>query len=135
MRLALAEAQKAKRISPPNPSVGAVIVRDGRLLGAGFTQQTGGPHAEVMAMRDVEARGETVEGATVYVTLEPCSHYGRTPPCALALIEHRAARVVVATGDPNPKVPDAVYACSKKRALRLRSASCPTKPTRRTSAS
>ena len=104
MRLALAEAQKAKRISPPNPSVGAVIVRDGRLLGAGFTQQTGGPHAEVMAMRDVEARGETVEGATVYVTLEPCSHYGRTPPCALALIEHRAARVVVATGDPNPKV-------------------------------
>lgn len=104
MRLALAEAQKAKRISPPNPSVGAVIVRDGRLLGAGFTQQTGGPHAEVMAMRDVEARGETVEGATVYVTLEPCSHYGRTPPCALALIEHRAARVVVAMGDPNPKV-------------------------------
>lgn len=104
MRLALAEAQKAKRISPPNPSVGAVVVRDGRLLGAGFTQQTGGPHAEVMAMRDVEARGETVEGATVYVTLEPCSHYGRTPPCALALIEHRAARVVVATGDPNPKV-------------------------------
>ncbi|WP_443743662.1 bifunctional diaminohydroxyphosphoribosylaminopyrimidine deaminase/5-amino-6-(5-phosphoribosylamino)uracil reductase RibD, partial [Sutterella sp.] len=104
MRLALDEAKKALRLSPPNPSVGAVIVREGRLVGAGFTQRTGGPHAEIMALRDAAARGESVEGATVYVTLEPCSHYGRTPPCALALIEAKVGRVVAATGDPNPKV-------------------------------
>ena len=86
MDLALAQARKAWRISPPNPSVGAVIVRNGRLVGAGHTQRTGGPHAEVMALRSAFERGLSVEGATVYVTLEPCSHYGRTPPCALALI-------------------------------------------------
>ena len=104
MDFALGEARKAWRLSPPNPSVGAVIVKDGRLIGAGSTQQTGGPHAEIMALRDAEARGENVEGATVYVTLEPCSHWGRTPPCALALIEAKVARVDAATGDPNPKV-------------------------------
>ncbi len=104
MDFALDEARKAWRLSPPNPSVGAVIVKDGRLIGAGSTQQTGGPHAEIMALRDAAARGESVEGATVYVTLEPCSHWGRTPPCALALIEAKVARVVAATGDPNPKV-------------------------------
>ena len=104
MDFALDEAKKAWRLSPPNPSVGAVIVKDGRLIGAGSTQQTGGPHAEIMALRDAEARGENVEGATVYVTLEPCSHWGRTPPCALALIQAKVARVVAATGDPNPKV-------------------------------
>lgn len=104
MDLALCEARKALSVSPPNPSVGAVIVRDGRLIGAGHTQRTGGPHAEVMALRSAFERGESVEGATVYVTLEPCSHYGRTPPCALALVGARVARVVSAVGDPNPKV-------------------------------
>ena len=72
MDLALAQARKAWRISPPNPSVGAVIVRNGRLVGAGHTQRTGGPHAEVMALRSAFERGLSVEGATVYVTLEPC---------------------------------------------------------------
>ena len=71
MDFALDEAKKAWRLSPPNPSVGAVIVKDGRLIGAGSTQQTGGPHAEIMALRDAEARGENVEGATVYVAHAP----------------------------------------------------------------
>lgn len=104
MDMALEEARLAWRISPPNPSVGAVIVRDGRVIGRGHTQRTGGPHAEVMALRDAFERGESVEGATAYVTLEPCSHWGRTPPCALALINARIGRVVAATGDPNPRV-------------------------------
>ena len=104
MGLALEEAAKARRLSPPNPAVGAVIVRDGRVIGRGFTQQTGGPHAEVMALRDAAARGASVEGATIYVTLEPCSHWGRTPPCALAIIEHRIGRVVTSVADPNPQV-------------------------------
>ena len=104
MALALEEAKKAWRISPPNPSVGAVIVKDGRVIGAGHTQQTGGPHGEIMALRNAFERGESVEGATIYVTLEPCSHYGRTPPCALALIENRLGRVVAAVRDPNPAV-------------------------------
>lgn len=104
MALAIEEAKHAWRLSPPNPSVGAVIVRDGRIIARGFTQQAGGPHAEIMALRDAAAHGESVEGATVYVTLEPCSHYGRTPPCAKALIEARVGRVVAAVGDPNPQV-------------------------------
>lgn len=104
MRRALKNAEKAWRLSPPNPSVGAVIVRGGEVLGEGFTQQTGGPHAEVMALRDAAARGNDVRGAVIYVTLEPCSHYGRTPPCAKALIEHGLGRVVAAVLDPNPAV-------------------------------
>ena len=104
MSLALAQAGKARRLSAPNPAVGAVIVRDGRVIGCGHTQAVGGPHAEIMALRDAQAKGESVAGATMYVTLEPCSHYGRTPPCAKALIEHRLGRVVVAILDPNPLV-------------------------------
>lgn len=105
MRRALALAHCARPISPPNPSVGCVIVDPaGRVIGEGFTQETGGPHAEVCAMRDARARGHDLCGATAYVTLEPCSHYGRTPPCALALIEAKVARVVAAVLDPNPLV-------------------------------
>lgn len=104
MRRALALARRARPISPPNPSVGCVLMRDGVVIGEGFTQKTGGPHAEVCAMRDAIARGNTIEGATAYVTLEPCSHYGRTPPCALGLINAGVARVVAAVLDPNPQV-------------------------------
>ncbi|WP_245523596.1 bifunctional diaminohydroxyphosphoribosylaminopyrimidine deaminase/5-amino-6-(5-phosphoribosylamino)uracil reductase RibD, partial [Sutterella parvirubra] len=104
MRRALELARLARPISPPNPSVGCVIMRAGEVLGEGFTQETGGPHAEVCAMRDAIARGHTLEGATAYVTLEPCSHYGRTPPCALALINAGFVRVVAAVLDPNPQV-------------------------------
>ncbi len=104
MRRALALAEKARPISPPNPAVGCVIVRDEEVLGEGFTQVVGSDHAEIQAIKDANARGFDVAGATVYVTLEPCSHYGRTPPCALRLLEEKVARVVIAIKDPNPKV-------------------------------
>ena len=104
MQRALELAAKAHPISPPNPSVGCVIVRDGLVLGEGFTQKTGSDHAEIQAIKNAQANGFSVEGAIVYVTLEPCSHYGRTPPCALRLIKEKVARVVVACLDPNPLV-------------------------------
>lgn len=104
MQAALSQARLALPISTPNPPVGCVIVRSGRLIGQGHTQQAGGPHAEVMAMRDALARGESLQGATAYVTLEPCSHHGRTPPCADALIREGFSRVVIALHDPNPLV-------------------------------
>ncbi|QHE86834.1 bifunctional diaminohydroxyphosphoribosylaminopyrimidine deaminase/5-amino-6-(5-phosphoribosylamino)uracil reductase RibD [Hydrogenophaga sp. BPS33] len=96
---------QALRLSNPNPRVGCVIAdASGRVLAEGYTQKAGGPHAEAMALRDAQARGHSVEGATAYVSLEPCSHHGRTPPCCDALIAARVARVVVFTGDPNPLV-------------------------------
>lgn len=105
MARALELAHRALCLSNPNPRVGCVLTdRDGRVIGEGHTQQAGGPHAEVMALRDARTRGETTEGATAFVTLEPCSHHGRTPPCCDALIEARIGKVVVATTDPNPKV-------------------------------
>ncbi len=104
MRRALDLARSVLYITSPNPRVGCVIVRDGQVLGEGATQPPGGPHAEIGALRDAQARGNSVEGATFYVTLEPCSHYGRTPPCVDALLAARPARVVVAMGDPNPQV-------------------------------
>lgn len=104
MQRALALAESVLYTTAPNPRVGCVIVRDGRVLGEGATQPPGGPHAEVCALRDAEGRHESVEGATLYVTLEPCSHFGRTPPCVDAVLAARPARVVVAIGDPNPLV-------------------------------
>jgi len=104
MARALALATSVLTTTTPNPRVGCVIVRDGQLIGEGATQPPGGPHAEIMALRDAARRGESVTGATVYVTLEPCSHYGRTPPCVDALIAAKPARVVVALADPNPQV-------------------------------
>lgn len=104
MRRALALAESVLYTTAPNPRVGCVIVRDGRMLGEGATQPPGGPHAEIRALRDAESRQEAVEGATLYVTLEPCSHFGRTPPCVDAVLAARPARVVVAIGDPNPLV-------------------------------
>jgi len=104
MRRALDLARSVLYITSPNPRVGCVIVREGQVLGEGATQPPGGPHAEISALRDAQARGNSVEGATFYVTLEPCSHYGRTPPCVDALLAAKPARVVVAMGDPNPQV-------------------------------
>lgn len=105
MDQALRAAHAALSLSNPNPRVGCVLLApDGRVIGQGHTQQAGGPHAEVMALRDAAQRGETTRGATAFVTLEPCSHHGRTPPCCDALIAAGVAKVVVATGDPNPKV-------------------------------
>src|SRR3954467_5284163 len=105
MREALALATQAIGVSDPNPRVGCLITAaDGRIIGRGHTQQAGGPHAEVMALRDAAAHGEDTQGATVYVTLEPCSHHGRTPPCADALIAAEVGRVVMSIEDPNPLV-------------------------------
>lgn len=105
MREALALAQHAIGLSDPNPRVGCVLLAaDGRVIARGFTQAAGDAHAEVMALRDAESRGESTIGATAVVTLEPCSHHGRTPPCANALVKAGIARVVMATRDPNPEV-------------------------------
>ena len=104
MTEALAEAQKALYLSNPNPRVGCVIVKDGKIIGRGFTQQVGGPHAEIQALADAKSQGNDPAGATIYVTLEPCSHTGRTPPCVDALVAARPAKVIAAMLDPNPLV-------------------------------
>jgi diaminohydroxyphosphoribosylaminopyrimidine deaminase/5-amino-6-(5-phosphoribosylamino)uracil reductase len=104
MRLALELAAKGMYTTTPNPRVGCVIVKDNQIIGRGYTQPVGHAHAEVQALNDVADRGFDAEGATAYVTLEPCSHHGRTPPCADALIRARVARVVAAMRDPNPLV-------------------------------
>jgi diaminohydroxyphosphoribosylaminopyrimidine deaminase/5-amino-6-(5-phosphoribosylamino)uracil reductase len=102
--LALEWAAKGLFTTTPNPRVGCIIVKDNKVIGAGHTQPAGHDHAEVQALKDAQGRGSDVRGATVYVTLEPCSHYGRTPPCADALINAGVARVVAAIADPNPQV-------------------------------
>lgn len=100
MQRALALAARGIGRTSPNPMVGCVIVRDGRVIGEGYHERAGEPHAEVNA---ISAAGDT-SGATLYVTLEPCCHYGKTPPCTDLIIKHKPARVVVAMHDPNPKV-------------------------------
>src|SRR6202047_3332974 len=99
MKAALALARRGLGSAWPNPTVGCVIVKDGRVVGRGWTQPGGRPHAETEAL--VRA-GEAARGASAYVSLEPCSHHGRTPPCADALIAAAIARVVVALEDPDP---------------------------------
>lgn len=101
MERALNLASRARVIAPPNPWVGCVIVKQGKIVGEGFTQKAGGAHAESIALQ--AANGQT-EGATVYVTLEPCSHFGRTAPCANALIEAGVSRVVIGIQDPDEHV-------------------------------
>lgn len=98
---ALALARRGIGRTAPNPAVGAVIVNEGVVVGEGYHQQAGGAHAEIFAL---QAAGEKAHGATVYVTLEPCAHYGKTPPCAEALVRAGVARVVFASLDPNPLV-------------------------------
>lgn len=105
MRQALALAGQAVGLTEPNPRVGCVLVgADGAVLGQGHTQRAGGPHAEIVALRDAAAAGRDVRGATAYVTLEPCSHHGRTGPCCDALVAAGIARVVASCTDPNPLV-------------------------------
>jgi diaminohydroxyphosphoribosylaminopyrimidine deaminase/5-amino-6-(5-phosphoribosylamino)uracil reductase len=104
MAEALAEAHKALYLANPNPRVGCVIVKDGQVIGRGFTQQVGGPHAEIQALADAKQRGFDPTGSTIYVTLEPCNHTGRTPPCVDALLTAKPAKVIVAMVDPNPLV-------------------------------
>uniref|UniRef100_A0A7N0UZJ6 Riboflavin biosynthesis protein PYRD, chloroplastic n=1 Tax=Kalanchoe fedtschenkoi TaxID=63787 RepID=A0A7N0UZJ6_KALFE len=101
IRRAVELARKATGCTSPNPMVGCVIVKNGEIVGQGFHPKAGQPHAEVFALRDA---GELAEDATAYVTLEPCNHYGRTPPCSEALIKAKVRRVVVGMVDPNPIV-------------------------------
>jgi diaminohydroxyphosphoribosylaminopyrimidine deaminase/5-amino-6-(5-phosphoribosylamino)uracil reductase len=101
MRHALALAERAVGTTAPNPAVGCVIVAEGRIVGRGWTQKGGRPHAEVVALAEA---GEAARGATAYVTLEPCAHHGQTPPCASALVQAGVARVVAAIEDPDPRV-------------------------------
>lgn len=101
MRLALALARRGEGTTSPNPTVGAVVVREGAVVGRGFTQPVGGPHAEVEALDEAGGRAA---GATLYVTLEPCSHHGRTPPCADLILSRGVPRVVCAMVDPDPRV-------------------------------
>lgn len=103
MRRALELARNGYGYVSPNPMVGAVIVRDGRVIGEGYHRVFGGPHAEVCAVRSVES-DELLRGATIYVTLEPCSHFGKTPPCAALLVDKGFGRVVVGCVDPNERV-------------------------------
>ncbi|TXT24319.1 MAG: diaminohydroxyphosphoribosylaminopyrimidine deaminase [Gallionellaceae bacterium] len=101
MARALRLAERGLYTTSPNPRVGCVLVRDGKVVGQGWHERAGEPHAEIHALR---AAGESARGATAYITLEPCSHHGRTPPCADALINTGVARVVAAAQDPNPQV-------------------------------
>lgn len=102
MQEALALARLGLGYTTPNPAVGCVLVKEGKIVGRGYHHKAGTPHAEVMAIRD--AGDEQVKGATAYVTLEPCAHYGRTPPCARTLVSKGIGKVVIAMLDPNPLV-------------------------------
>ena len=104
MRRAIELAKKGSGHVNPNPLVGAVIVRDGEILGEGYHECYGQLHAERNAIANAKKRGNSLEGSTIYVTLEPCCHYGKTPPCTEAIIEEKIARVVVGSDDPNPLV-------------------------------
>lgn len=110
MREALAEGARGLGLTSPNPPVGAVVVRRGKVLGRGWHERAGGPHAERRALADASRQGaDAIRGATLYVTLEPCSTYGRTPPCTEAILEAGLARVVVSATDPNPAHAGAGY--------------------------
>jgi len=114
MRAALALAARGLGRTWPNPAVGCVIVKDGRVIGRGWTQPGGRPHAETEALARA---GDAAQGATAYVTLEPCSHHGRTPPCAEALVKAGVARVVSALGDPDARVDGAGHATLRKAGI------------------
>ena len=116
MREALTQAETGIYRTWPNPSVGAVVVADGAIIGRGTTARPGGPHAEVTALAEAGVRAR---GATLYVTLEPCNHYGRTPPCVDAIVSAGIARVVVACGDPHPKVAGAGLARLREAGIAL----------------
>jgi diaminohydroxyphosphoribosylaminopyrimidine deaminase / 5-amino-6-(5-phosphoribosylamino)uracil reductase len=103
VRLALRLARRGHGATSPNPMVGAVLVKGGKIIGRGWHRRAGGPHAEIEALRDAQKRGHNFRGATLYVTLEPCSTQGRTPPCTAAIVAAGIKHVVVGAVDPNPK--------------------------------
>src|SRR5437867_12227637 len=102
MRLALRLAHRGFGLTSPNPMVGAILVKSGNIIGRGWHHRAGEPHAEIEALRDAHKRGNSPAGATLYVTLEPCSTHGRTPPCTDAILAAGIKRVVVGATDPNP---------------------------------
>lgn len=104
MAMALALAKKGEGFTNPNPMVGAILVKNGKIIGEGYHKRYGGPHAEVNAFADANEREEDVKNATIYVTLEPCFHYGKTPPCVDLVLKKEVSRVVIGTLDPNPLV-------------------------------
>ena len=116
MRAALRQARRAVGFTSPNPPVGAVVVRRGEVVGRGCTQPPGGPHAEVVALAEAGARAR---GATLYVTLEPCAHFGRTPPCTNAVLQAGIARVVAALEDPHDVVAGRGFARLREAGLQV----------------
>ena len=121
MRQALALARRAEGMTRPNPPVGAIVVKNGRKIGEGYHRKAGGPHAEVYALRQA---GQAARGATLYVTLEPCSTHGRTPPCTEAILRTGIARVVVGTADPNPRHAGRGMKLLRKAGLRVEVGAC-----------
>lgn len=116
MMQALDVARRGYGSTFPNPAVGCMLVKDGVIIGEGFHPKAGMPHAEVYALRGA---GNQAEGSTAYVTLEPCNHHGRTPPCSQALVDAKVARVVVGVGDPNPLVASAGIATLEQAGINV----------------
>ena len=119
MRRAIELAKKGSGHVNPNPLVGAVIVRDGEIIGEGYHECYGQLHAERNAIANAKKRGNSLEGSTIYVTLEPCCHYGKTPPCTEAIIEEKIARVVVGSDDPNPLVSGKGFQMLREKGLEV----------------
>ena len=116
MRMAIELAKKGAGAVNPNPMVGAVVVKNGKVIGEGYHKFFGGPHAEVYALEDA---GKEAEGATIYVTLEPCSHYGKTPPCAKKIIDMGIKKCFIGSSDPNPKVAGKGVAMLKEAGIEI----------------
>jgi diaminohydroxyphosphoribosylaminopyrimidine deaminase/5-amino-6-(5-phosphoribosylamino)uracil reductase len=121
MQLALQLAERGRYTVAPNPMVGCVIIKDGRIVGQGYHLRAGGLHAEVHALQDA---GELAVGATAYVTLEPCCHFGRTPPCTQALIDARVKKVIFAVKDPNPLVAAKGFAALRENGIEVEYGLC-----------
>ena len=124
MAMALRLAQRGYGRTCPNPMVGAVLVKDGVVIGRGWHRKAGQPHAEIEAMQDAARRGHNACGATLYVTLEPCSTHGRTPPCVEAILRHGIAEVVVGATDPNPKHAGRAYEWLRRERIRVVTGVC-----------
>jgi len=123
MSFALELAKKGEGKVNPNPLVGAIVVKDGKIIGKGYHHQYGGPHAEVYAL---EEAGSEAENATIYVTLEPCSHYGKTPPCAKKIIDSGIKKCIIAMVDPNPLVAGKGIAMMKEAGIQVEVGLCET---------
>src|SRR5436853_2529873 len=119
MRLSLRLARRGYGTTSPNPMVGAVLVKNGKIVGRGWHRRAGEPHAEIEAIRNAQNGGHTAKGATLYVTLEPCCTHGRTPPCTEAIRAARIGRVVVAATDPNPQHAGKAFDFLKRAGLRV----------------